>query len=299
MIEPERDAPDLEDLAAYVDGRLSGELKARVEERLARDEDYYEVFLETVRFQEEQGREQQAGGEVVAPAAWWRSRRIQVAAPLAAAAVLAAAVGVPRLIGGPPTAELVARLDAQVVLDNWVEPGWNVNRGELDPDLLRRQELAFRLGTRTVDLTVALEAGDLHAAGGWAAQLEKLAAGHDVLLPLGFKLTELITQIDGGDLAAAAKGAAQLEAHLADLLKRSEARYFDLGRWNEAGRLAALTDDDEVLAGVFRGRRVARGIEAIEGHLGDLEAALEARPPDFEAADRAFSGIARKLAGRG
>ena len=45
MIEPVRDSPDLEDLAAYLDGRLSNELKARVEERLARDEDYYEIFL--------------------------------------------------------------------------------------------------------------------------------------------------------------------------------------------------------------------------------------------------------------
>ena len=74
-------APDLEDLAAFVDGRLSGERKARVEKRLLRDEGYYEVFLETVRFQQEQGQEGDRVAAVV-PIARWRSWR--VAAPLAA-----------------------------------------------------------------------------------------------------------------------------------------------------------------------------------------------------------------------
>ena len=47
----ESQAADLEELAAFIDGRLSGERKARVEERLLRDEDYYEIYLETVQFQ--------------------------------------------------------------------------------------------------------------------------------------------------------------------------------------------------------------------------------------------------------
>ncbi len=312
MIEPERDAPDLEDLAAYLDGRLSGALKARVEERLARDEDYYEVFLENVRYQQEMEeirQREEGGGTVVAPAVWWRSRRaVAVAAPLAAAATLVAVIGLSKLMGDPSTGEWVAGLNAPTIvgLDNWSDPGWHKMRGvghpePLDPDQQRRQEVAFRIGTHAVDLRVTLTAGDRGAASGQAAQLYRWIGANDLLLPLTEVCANLQQAIETENLDALRTQTDTLEDLLAENLEDTpEAGRYAVGKWNEAGRLAALTGNEDVLARIFRRRGVAQGIEEIERHLGDLEAAALAQPsPDFEAAGTAFREIARKLAGRG
>ncbi len=306
MIEPERDAPDLEDLAAYLDGRLSDELKARVEDRLARDEEYYEVFVENVRFQqEEQSRQQRegGGGEVVAPAVWWRSRRVAAAAagPAAAAGALVAAIGLPQLMHGPSTEAWVAQLDARAVIgsgDDWDVQEWSTLRGDPgveDPDLERRRQLAFRIGTHTVDLTVALAAGNRDAAGRHAARLEKRTEH----LSLARYYAELQGRIEAEPIDALRAQAADLEAALKEALAGTVARRYALGRWNEAGRLAALAGDAEVLRGLYPWRRLARGIEEIEPDLERLEKALEPQSPDFAAAKDAFSEIADKLAGRG
>ncbi len=308
MIELERDAPDLEDLAAYLDGRLSGERKSRVEERLARDEDYYEVFLESVRSLQDCGRGEAAGegGVVVRPAAWWQSWR--AIAPLAMAATLVAAVGLARLMRGPSMNEWVTRLDAKAVTnsgDLWDDPDWKRSRGGSDPgsdpDLRRRQEVAFRIGTRTVDLRVALAAEDRSAARRAAADLEKLTGAGD-FFPLSGPFAELRELIDGEELGALSARASELESHLADGFEdRPEEDRYRLGAWNEAGRLAALAHDAEVLAAIFRDRRIAQEIERIAPHLDEIEAVVEADPgkQDFKAAATAFSQIARALAGRG
>ncbi len=295
MTDPERDAPDLEDLAAYLDGRLADELKARVEERLLRDEDYYEVFTESLRFQEEQAEE--TGGEVVTPAVWWRSWKTM--APLAVAAALVAALGLPRLMLGPPTGELLKRLDVGAVVaagDEWADPGWPRLRGDSRSDLEPEQR-AFRIGTRTVDLQVALVAGDRAAASLAAAQLDQWA-DDDFLVPIG-AYADLRARINGGEPDALKIQAADLEDHLAEGLEDAAGRRYALGRWNETGRLAALAGDAEVLAGIWRRRRVARGIEKIEPQLERLEDALEQPAPNFAAAAAAFSEIADALAGRG
>ncbi len=304
IIELDRETPDLEDLAAYLDGRLSKERRALVEERLANDEDYYEIFLENVRFlEEEQSRQRRSGGEVVAPAVWWRSRR--VAGPAAAAAVLVAAIGLPRLLPGPPIGDLVTRLNAQAIVDSdddWYSPGWDNLRGGSGPepvtlDPKQRQEIAFRIGSHTVHLAVALKAGNGEDAAHLAAKLvDFLIRGDDPLFFLSAEAADLRAQIVAGDLPGATARAARLETRLEEMLKEEEGRRYALGRWNEAGRLAALTGNAEVLADV-RGRRVARGIEEIEPFLEDLEAALDPTPPDFVAAQKAFSEIARALAG--
>lgn len=53
-----QDRFDLEELAAFIEGRLKGEARARVVRLLAESEDAYEVFAETLRFHtEERARE--------------------------------------------------------------------------------------------------------------------------------------------------------------------------------------------------------------------------------------------------
>ncbi len=306
MIELEREAPDLEDLAAYLDGRLAGERKAQVEERLLHDEDYYDVFRENVEYLQEHGPQEVGGGEVVAPAAWWRSWK--VIAPLAVAATLVIAFGLWRLILGPSTDQWIAQLDAKAVVSSgtgWDTPGWRVFRGgsassPIQLDLRRQQELAFRIGVRTVDLRIALAAGDRDAAAGAAQQLKDLTVEDLVLSAISTEYASLKDRIDAGELDSLRKQAAELEQYLAKKgFEGPPADRYRLGAWNEAGRLAALAQDGQMLAGIWRRRQVARGIGQIARHIEVLEAALEQPELDFEAAETAFSQIARELAGRG
>ncbi len=304
MIELEQVAPDLEDLAAYLDGRLSAERRTRVEERLLRDEDYYDVFLESSRFLEQEQRRQDEGGEVVAPAVWWRSWK--VIAPLAVAATLVMAVGLPRLIVGPSTGYWVVRLDAKAAIatKDWGTPGWQTSRGGSDPtpirtDLRRQQELAFRIGSHTVDLKVALRAEDRDAARGPAAQLERRIRDHDLLVVFSRDYEALRDSLDHEEIDALRTRADELETALVVFLKDTpEAERYALGAWNEAGRLAAHTQNAEVLAGIWRRRRMAEGIADIQPQLKKLKQALDQPTPDFETAKTVFGEIARALAGR-
>ncbi|HUP24907.1 MAG TPA: zf-HC2 domain-containing protein, partial [Thermoanaerobaculia bacterium] len=66
--------PSPEALAAFVDGRLSGDPRDQVMAHLDRCRDCYEVFAETVRFQ----RQEEPRGRVLRPArfgapqwVWW------------------------------------------------------------------------------------------------------------------------------------------------------------------------------------------------------------------------------------
>ncbi len=297
----ESHTPDLEDLAAFVDGRLSGERKARVEERLLRDEDYYEVFLATVHFQEqsrEQSQEEQQGRETerssTAPVAIARWRSWRVAAPLAAAAVLAIAVGVLR-----PAGDLAAVLDAPALVargETWTDTGWSVTRsGGPGASGLSSQEIAFRLGARTVDLRVALAGDDPQAAIHFAAQAEGWC-GDAGLFHLAPHYRHLREQIEsGGETEALLDLARQAEEQLAESFEGPAARRFALGRWAEAGRLAALSGDAGALDRVLRRDPGSRSVAAIESQVERLKGA----DLELAVAEEAFRGILHALAGRG
>ena len=73
-------APDLEELAAYVDGGLDVAERRAVEERLIRDEGYYEVYLETLRFLDREP-ESLSPRTPSLPRAWWLRPRWYRALP--------------------------------------------------------------------------------------------------------------------------------------------------------------------------------------------------------------------------
>jgi tetratricopeptide (TPR) repeat protein len=81
--------PDAELLAAYVDGRATLPQRAEIEAHVARCEDCYFVFSETVQQQQAQGSH---ASEQVDDVHWWRPWSPQLAAGFAAAAVLVGAV---------------------------------------------------------------------------------------------------------------------------------------------------------------------------------------------------------------
>ncbi len=289
-------AADLEQLAAFIDGRLSGEQKAKVEERLLRDEDYYEVFLETVRFQEEQKAAGEGGGGRVV---WWRSWRVAV--PLVAVVLLVVVVGL--LVPGerPLPGDRLALLDPSAIVarEGWDQPGWTVLRsGNIAEGRYRPEEIAFRLGVRAVDLRVALAADDRQAAERLVSVLEQLAGSSDLLL-VSAAYGELGNQFESVEPEALVTQVAKIERSMFESFEEGapEARRLALGAWSEAGRLAAFSRDAGALARVVR---EDPGIDEVATEIETLELILEGSEPGedaFEEAEVAFRGIAKSLGG--
>ncbi len=238
---------DLEELAAFIDGRLVGERKAQVEARLLRDEDYYDLFLETVRLQEEQAREERP--PEVRGVRWQR-----FAAPLAAAAIFTfLAIGLLRLRAD----DWAAHLDPAAVVvggESWDDPGWSRPRSA-DPvaGQYLPEQLAFRLGARTVDLRIALAAGDRASANRLGTQCAELARAAALLTAAAAcdRVVQAAEQTASPVLEAAA---AEAETLLKDSFSRGapEARHFAFGQWAEAARLAAHSCDQGALQQIVR-----------------------------------------------
>jgi tetratricopeptide (TPR) repeat protein len=90
--------PDAELLAAYIDGRATLAERREIEAHLARCEDCYFVFSETVRAQQTQGGEPAKKSEVPP---WWRVWSPQLAAGFAAAVLVV--IGALIIFKRPPT----------------------------------------------------------------------------------------------------------------------------------------------------------------------------------------------------
>jgi len=294
----EHQSADLEELAAFIDGRLSGERKARVEERLLRDEDYYEIFLDTVRF-----RQKHEAGRVAVPVPIGRWRSWRLAAPLAAAALLMISINFMDLGGKASIGEWVAQLDpaAIVAQEGWVDPGWSRLRTATIPEgRYRPEQLAFRLGVRAVELRVALTARDREQATRLAAMLEQLAEAAD-LLAVSSAYRDLQGQLESVEPGALGAQVAEIERWLSESFEEGplEAR-FALGAWSEAGRLAARSHDPGALLHVFREDPGIGSVDEIATEIETLETLLDRSDlgiKDFDDAVAAFQKIVIALAG--
>ncbi|MCM2270679.1 MAG: hypothetical protein NDJ75_11300, partial [Thermoanaerobaculia bacterium] len=147
---------------------------------------------------------------------WLRS------APRDAAAVLAE-------LGAEP--QTLARLGA-----GWTEPLWSVTRG--DGPVVSERARAFRLGARSADLDLALAAGDRDAARRLAAECAALVGDVPLADPVAHLYRELARR--AGDAAAPLPPLATDAATAARLTREAvDPALWELGRWGEAGRLAA------------------------------------------------------------
>lgn len=253
---------DLEELAAFVDGRLSGEGRARVLKLLAESEEAYEVFAETVRFQAEE----RAAEEEVAAARFpvWR----RVAVPLAAAAALALLIATPLMRSlrapEPPrlaAAELVALFAAQSDLTaalgrDWDQRTWSVTRGAAAR--LVEPELAFRLGVRTVDVKLALLLGDPQHAARLSAEMLELLGGVELSQAVAAQYAALRSRVAAGEAPdRLADGASRAEGALQELLGSPR---FSFGQWCAAAELAARVRHPSL----FRSPLTARFFDAAD-----------------------------------
>lgn len=293
---------DLEEIAAYVDGRLAGERKARVEQILVRDEDAYEIFLGTAAFEEETAAPSAPAEPVWLARPWLR--RPGRAGALVAAALAAVVLGVllqwalfdrsatrPRVAELAPAIEPGTDLDRHFRSQSWDDPDWRRVRSADRPfDHLTGEERAFRMGVRVVDLDVTLRAGDPRSQR-FAGQIRDLARAEDrpgiskLYGDLRLKLEK------GSSLEELRSEAEKAEGHLTEDFASPS---YTLGRIVESGRLAALAGDGELFERPAFRSELQQAIR--EAREGDVAASLRAVAERLEQEDALDGGDFKALA---
>lgn len=231
---------DLEELAAFIDGRLTGERRQRVLALLAEDEDAYALYDEVIRVREELATAEAAGARApendaieaqgaAAPSAppaeipvapqpprqpaerrVWTfptvpHRRTVGWFPVAAAAAAAVAVfGVwwlLRPLAPEPSTALLAAFDpATLTPEAAGSAPESLGTSYRGLDGEERAAL-FELGVRAFDLALAVEARDRESTARWLAEMARLL---DQGVPLGFGLPEIYEQLAARLTAGAA-----------------------------------------------------------------------------------------------
>ncbi|MFQ5349452.1 MAG: hypothetical protein ACE5EG_03295 [Thermoanaerobaculia bacterium] len=284
------DPHDQEMIAAFIERRLSEEERRAFMKRLDDEEALYEVFVETVRY-----RDQEAGGPATViehPASRRRWGR-----PATVAAVVSLAVATPVVLLNLPGRRYAPRLVADGLLDTILEEGWYVKRWSVTRGPgpgIGGLATAFRLGVRHVDLEVALGFGRSDDAAILATELGLLLESIALSEPLQVRYTEV------GQLAGEAERALRLAEQNEPLLVASlgdDAAAYELGKWTEAGVLAARSGNLDLL-GARSYRRslggfprddwpeLAARLDEIEGLLGTPQDRL-----DLAKLERAFTAI--------
>lgn len=239
--------PELETLAAFADGRLTGAERIRVIEHLASCDDCLEVVVETAEVQEELDEEASSPGTVLRHPGVWRRWMPAVAA----AAVLVLAVGGLWQFGwllGPDLSvdTLAARLEQAPARlgDAWQEHGWPQFRG--GEASIEERRAAFRTGVLAVDLQLALRTGERERALGFVRALVDALTDIDYTAPTRASYRRLVIEpLEGGEpLAGIAREAAEQDHKNPALI---DELYYELGKWAETGRMAALAGDREAL----------------------------------------------------
>ncbi|HUP24117.1 MAG TPA: hypothetical protein VNB06_14395 [Thermoanaerobaculia bacterium] len=281
---------DLEQLAAYLDRRLPPQEGAAIEERLAEDDEAFELFAEAARLAEAPA---PPAGEVVDLSLGDRRRAAtRWIGPLAATAVVLLALGLATLqpwrgLSSVASATWVAALPAgddlaDILGDRWTEAAWSEYRsapGPLASPLFPPEVAAFRIGARTVDLAAALRADDAATASALAAQLESLYPSLESTTAATIVMAQLALTLEQAGTQAAAQDLASLDEHHGV----EPARYYETGRWAESARLAARAGARPF----FESRLWSRGLRALQRQAQDPELRQLAErlpgsaPPDF------------------
>lgn len=251
---PKNSHPSDADLAAYIDGALGKAEAERVAAHLADCEDCYFVYSETLQFQLESEPAHPGGKVVPFPpkdrprAPWW------VAA--AAAAVLAVGVGVwyayQAALLDPPqltVAEIAPDLPERPIQD--ILWDYNRYRGEGDGETeLARQ--SFQIGALLVDFHLSARAGDRQEASDVWRTIGDVVGDTGYMKELSDRIFSEANRIDpehnpADALRSLQAVAAQLPRTERELRDDSPffPEYIDLGKWTEAGRIAAKTEDSK------------------------------------------------------
>lgn len=242
---------DLELIAAFIDGRVSGEDRVRAVKLLAESDEALEILAHATR--EHEARSDIKVVPIARPPRW---RQWKVIVPVLAAAGIAI-VTVPRL-NRQPQAVLANQYALELARDprfttglreGWDQRGWAVTRGAgaVREAVGTRQagspqeaRLAFRLGVRTLDLQVALLRGDTALAGILTGEITAILNSILYADPVAVAYNQLKSQLTTATRAQLIERASNAERELRDLLN---APSFEYGQWVAAAELAAKTHD--------------------------------------------------------
>lgn len=314
---------EMELIAAFIDGRLSGAERERVVKLLGESEAAFEIYAGALGARADLESDRSvisiARGRDPRPRRWW------IAVPLAAAAALVVAV-LPTLRGkgestilAQPTQSILQPLLAQSAVrplvgnpappqtvlaalePGWEDHAWPVMRG--GGAVLIDSTAALRLGVRVTDLRIALGLGDREVSVRIAGEIRELLGSVKVSDASRAEYDGIRTQISAGDSIERIVGAAsRAEDALGVFL---DSPWFGLGKWFSAGEVAARAHS----AGFFKSDETMRFLDSAvqDGRLGpeDVQALRDVaglarrgvRDDEFETVRQKFAELIRRHGG--
>ncbi len=292
-----------DELAAFLDGRLSDQDRAEVIKKLAESPESYELLIETVEdlypethqehvaewerderlIDQALGKLGDAEGETdldVIPIwerAWRHTSRFapRYAAAAAAAVVALVLIDIPSV--GPTGWELADRINASSLPGGWEQPPWSVLRGT--GSRMTDEQRSFRLGVRATDARIAFLASDRSSADSFLD--EQITMLRDVVLSEGSRarLTGLRSTWFESELSDVTEQFDQIMESVSDLGPVASDR-LRAGQVVEAARLASISGT----TAFFESRDLRNAFEDA-GRLGI--------PPDEQETLDAIAGILR------
>lgn len=247
----ESDHPALESIAAYLDGRLPDPERRAMTAHLDSCAACYEIYSESLRFQKEESVDARRGVLTFERRKSWIPPNLlrNLALPLAALLLIGVGAAVWRQLHLPLEAREVASLTASLtspeeLTGELVE--FDRPRGPGDEQTVRHWAVAFQSGATLVDLKVAIEANDPERIRDLAQYLGALFAH----IPLPPPPDEENVQAAVNRFLEDPPPPNVRDLRLADfrslesILRTNTndvetAPHFELGKWTEAGRLAA------------------------------------------------------------
>jgi hypothetical protein len=255
--------PSLEEIGAFLQGRLSEEKRARVEAHLANCPDCYEVFKEAALFEEEEKASEPERSEPAAPERAPASRVIPFPERrlrswrMAASIAAVLAIGLATVLVYQRSPRMPEMVSAQLVSpamigkagedrfwDQWASRGQGSDSGSSS------SVSRLLLGAHLVDLNIHLARNDKEMAlndlayiNGRIEELGSLAA--DQATSYRNLQAEIARQNQPRDFIGQAN---QTEAGLTRAFPVEKAPHLAFGKWIEAGRLSALTGSPDFFA---------------------------------------------------
>ena len=239
--------PELEEIAAYLDKRLSAAERRGITAHLSVCTECLELFTETARALEETSAGT-AGGKVIPFDRPLRSPRRWLPAAAAAAALLAVGFAGYRLLLAPPSVEVAELVEPLAGTRGAAGAVWTgpVLRGAEEGDSGADRALSFLVGAHLVGFQAAVEVGDSAAAGDAARRV----ANH---LDQGYFLDEEVKRFRAAQRAlldekkpAPTSNYAKLVEANDEVIRDSFAEvHLAFGMWTQAGYIAARTGSRE------------------------------------------------------
>ena len=262
--------PPVEEIAAFLDGKLSGEERTRMIAHLADCESCYAVFSEAARFQLEEeretGRSEAAANETLP----FPGKRLPAwALPVAAALLLGlATIPIYRSYTEMPNLLAEQLVDPGLLAAGAGEP-WSEGamRGG-ESDLAGPYDaFDFLTGVYLVDLHLTLARNNDRDSLDVLSRLHKQFA--NVIAPEEARFYDRIAKrIDAGNPPSSQLNeAARLDASLTQAMREADSPFLAFGKWAEAGRLAAIARQP----GFFEDRNNRRFLNWLIRHAQEQE----------------------------